>query len=174
MKRLWVFVFSAIFLVLGTCAASSAQTTPQQNTPTPAPQPEVQQIATGRQRISRGNQTVVISRGRQNVTADYFIEMVIVRMGAPALLRRWLTDDKIDPEKLAGETISLSRSTKDRAQWNVFRGGASGASADDLTMAENVFRIQKVLLSTAKSQVKVQIDGQVYRLEPGEVLLLLG
>ena len=96
-------------------------------------------------------------------------------MRAPALLRRRLTDDKTDPEKLTGETISLSRSTTDRAQWNVFRGGASGASADDaLTMAENVFRIQKVLLSTAEGRVKVQIDGRVYRLEPGEVLLLLG
>ena len=134
MKRLWVLVFSAVFLVLGTCAVSRAQTTPQRNTPRPAAQPEVQQIATGRQRITLGNQTIVISRGRQNVTADYFIEMVIVRM----------TDDKTDPEKLTGERILLSRSTKDRAQWNVFRGGASGASADDgLTMAENVFRIQK-------------------------------
>ena len=166
MKRLRVFVFSAVFLVLGTCAVSRAQTTPQQNAPRRAaqPQPEVQQIATGRQRITRGNQTIMISRGRQNVTADYFIEMVIVRM----------TGDKTDPEKLTGETISLSRSTKDSAQWNVFRGGGSGASADFLTMAENVFRIEKALLSTAEGQVKVQLDGKVYRLEPGEVLLLLG
>jgi hypothetical protein len=54
----------------------------------------------------------------------------------------------------------------------VFRGGAS--DGDTLALPENVFRIQKVLSSTVKDQVKVQIDGRVYRLEPGEVLLLLG
>ena len=43
-----------------------------------------------------------------------------------------------------------------------------------LILTENVFRIRQVVSSTEKEQVRLQIDGRVYTLEPGEVLLLLG
>ena len=46
----------------------------------------------------RGNQTIAIFRGRQNIAADYFTELVIVRM----------TNDKIGPEKLTDETILVA------------------------------------------------------------------
>jgi hypothetical protein len=164
MKKASVAILTASFLVLAICGVAVSQRIPEQKTPAPAgqPQPALQSIATGRQRISRGKQTIAISRGSQTVAVDYFTELVIARM----------TDDKTDLEKLSGVTVSLSRHINEREQWVVFRGGAS--DGETLALPENVFRIQKVLSSTARDQVKVRIDGQVYRLEPGEVLLLLG
>ena len=43
-----------------------------------------------------------------------------------------------------------------------------------LILSENVFRIQQVVSSSEKDQVRLRIDGRVYSLAPGEVLLLLG
>jgi hypothetical protein len=88
------------------------------------------------------------------VVLDAFAELVIARM----------TDDKSDPEKLVGQTILLVPSTRDRDQWNVFLGGLS--AGDPQTMAEDVFDVQDVLSSTAKEQVRVQIDSSIYRLKP--------
>jgi hypothetical protein len=159
MKRFWVTVFSASFLALGTCAvAKQSPSSP----PADQPQPRLQLVAIGKQRIAQGKQAIVIVRGSENVALDAFAELVIARM----------TDDKFDPEKLLGQTILLVRSTRDRNQWNVFLGGLS--AGDPQAMAENVFDVQDVLLSTAKEQVRVQIDSSIYRLKPGEVLLALG
>jgi hypothetical protein len=164
MRKSLVVILSCGFLVLGVCPVALSQRIPEQRASNSAspPQPALQSIATGRQRISRENQTIAIFRGSQNIAVEYFTELVIAR----------ISDDKADPEKLSGVTVSLTRHAKERGQWDVFQGGAS--DGDTLALPENVFRIKKVLSSTAKDQVKVQIDGRVYRLEPGEVLLLLG
>jgi len=159
MKRFWVTVFSASFLALGTCAVAKQSTS---NPPADQPQPRLQPVAIAKQRIAQGKQAIVIVRGSENMALDSFAELVIARM----------TDDKSDPEKLVGQTILLVRSTRDRDQWNVFLGGLS--AEDPQTMAEDVFDVQDVLLSTAKEQVRVQIDSSIYRLKPGEVLLTLG
>ncbi len=125
-------------------------------------QPRPLPIATGVQRISRDKQMIEISRGNQSVAINYFTELVVATM----------TDDKAPPEKLIGETICLERHPKKRDHWNIFLG--CGSDGDAMVLPENVFRIQSVLASTATNQVKVQVDGQVYRLRPGEILLLLG
>ncbi|PYU46195.1 MAG: hypothetical protein DMG54_04070 [Acidobacteria bacterium] len=52
--------------------------------------------------------------------------------------------------------------------------GRKASDGEALILTENVFRIRQVVLSTEKDPVKLQIDGRVYSLEPGEVLLLLG
>src|SRR5260370_33490412 len=117
MRNPLVVIVSAGFLVLGISEFGLSQRIPAQKNPNPASQlqPALLSIATGKQRISRENQTIVIFRGSQNVAVDYFTELVIARM----------TDDKTDPEKLSRVTVSLSRHTKERGQWLVFRGGTS-------------------------------------------------
>lgn len=125
-------------------------------------QPAFVAIAVGRQRICREKQVVEISQGSQKVTVDYFTELVIAT----------INDQKIVPEKLSGETVSLIRDTKQKEQWIIFRGGAS--DGDALAMPENVFRIERVLASTHEQQVRMKVGEQNYRLQPGEVLLLLG
>lgn len=125
-------------------------------------QPAFVPIAIGKQRICREKQTVEISQGSENVTVDYFTELVIATMN----------DGKIVPEKLIGETVSLIRDTKQKEQWIILRGGAS--DGETMAMPENVFRIEKVLASTREKQVTMKVGQQDYRLQPGEVLFLLG
>ena len=158
MKRYLISVLSAGSLALGTCAV--ARTYAQ------APQPpsdklrsSLQPVATGKQRIAPGQQAVAIRRGDESVRLDYFAELMIVRM-----------NDKFDPEKLLGRTVLLVRETKGGDQWSVFSGLVVH---DPLTLQENVFRVEKVLSSTSKEQVNVQVDGSFYHLNPGEVLLVL-
>ena len=164
MERPCVAIFSVGFLALCNCGDATSQKIPEQNAPPSASQvqPTLQPIATGKHRISRELRTIAIFQGNQNITVDYFTELVIGTMTAEKAVR----------EKLEGNTISLTRDAKQKDRWIIFRGGAS--DGETLTMAENVFRVQKVLTSTAQNPVKIQINGKVYRLQPGEILLLLG
>lgn len=100
--------------------------------------------------------------------ANYFTELVIAR-----IVRDFsLFERRADPQRLSGLTVCLARDAKAPDRWNIFPGGASDGEA--LITPENVFRIRQVLSSTEKDPVKIQIDGRVYRLEPGEVLFLMG
>src|SRR6266550_2455151 len=171
MKKVSVVVLTAGFLVFGMCdIAQSAQLqkTSEQKTPNSAnqPQPAFLPIAVGRQRISREKQTIAISRGSRDVVVNYFTELMIAR-DVPNIIAR-----KAYPQRLNGLTVFLARDAKFPDLWNIFPGGASDGEA--LILTENVFRIRQVVLSTEKDPVKLQIDGRVYSLEPGEVLLLLG
>jgi|SRR5215469_8973725 len=173
MKKASIVILTAGFLVSG--VGDSAQSPPPQKTSeqktsnsTNQPEPAFRRIAIGRQRISREKQTIAISRGSQDVVASYFTELVIAKIVDDFSLRA----RKPDPQSLNGLTVSLARDAKVPDRWNIFPGGASDGEA--LILTENVFRIRQVVSSTEKDQVKVQIDGRVYSLEPGEVLLLLG
>jgi hypothetical protein len=160
--------WSSAFLVLGICSAAPSQGKLGQDTPKAASQvqPAPQPVAIGKQWIARDKQTIEVSRGNQSVSLDYFTELVVATM----------TDDKTQPEKLIGKTISLERDPKQRDQWSLFVGGGgiSLTGRDSMILPGNVFRIQRVVPSTVKNQVKVQVDGHVYRLRPGEVLFVLG
>ena len=174
MKKLSVVVLTAGFLVFGMCdIAQSAQLqkTSEQKTPNSAnqPQPAFRPIAIGRQRISREKQTIAILRGSRDVVVNYFTELMIAKImeDVANIIAR-----KAYPQRLNGLTVFLARDAKFPDLWNIFPGGASDGEA--LILPENVFRIRQVVLSTEKDPVKLQIDGRVYSLEPGEVLLLLG
>ena len=164
MERHLIAILSVGFLVLCNCGDATSQRIPGKNTPKSDSQlqPTMQAIATGNQRISRDSQTATIFQGNQIIKIDYFTEVVIGTMNA----------EKPVSETLEGDTVSLTRDAKQKDRWIVFRGGAS--DGDSLIMAENVFRVQRVLTSTAQNPVKIQLNGRVYRLQPGEILLLLG
>lgn len=173
MKKAAIVILTAGFLVSGvdnSAHSAPSQKTSEQKTPNSAdqPQPALRPIAIGRQRISREKQTIAISRGSQKVMANYFTELVIAR-----IVRDFSFFARTaDPQRLSGLTVSLARDAKAPDLWNIFPGGASDGEA--LILTENVFRIRQVVSSTEKDQVMLQIDGRVYTLEPGEVLLLLG
>ena len=182
MKKASVVVLAVGFLVFGMCdiaPSAQSQKTSEQKTPNLAnqPQPAFRRIAIGRERISREKQTIAISRGSQDVVAKYFTELMIAKIVDDFSLRA----RKPDPQSLNGLTVCLARDATFPDLWNIFPGldakllprrGASDGEA--LILTENVFRIHQVVLSTEKDPVKVQVDGRVYRLEPGEVLLFLG
>ena len=159
-----VVLLTAGFLVLGVCDTARAQRNPEPKAPSlqNQPQPEYRPIASGRQRNFRERERIAILQGRQDVAFDRFTELVIAKM----------TDVTLGPKDLTGMWVSLSRDVKVPSRWNIFQGG--GADGETLVLPENVLRIQGVVPSTDKDPVKVQIDGRVYHLEPGEVLLLLG
>jgi hypothetical protein len=173
MRKVSAVVLTAGFLVFGMCdIAQSAQLqkTSEQKTPDSAnqPQPAFLPIAIGRQRISREKQTIAILRGSRDVVVNYFTELIVAkRIDVSNIIA-----GKADPQRLNGLTVFLARDAKFPDLWNIFPGGASDGEA--LILTENVFRIRQVVLSTQKDPVKLQLDGRVYRLEPGEVLLLLG
>jgi len=154
----------SVLLALGLASGQpAAAISKQSRIPAAGPvRPAFVPIAIGKRRICREKQAVEISQGSQKVTVDYFTELVIAT----------ISDEKIVPEKLTGETISLTRDPKQNEEWIIFRGGAS--DGDTLAMPENVFRIEKVLPSTREKQVKMRVGDQDYRLQPGEVLFLLG
>lgn len=173
MKNASIVILTAGLLVSGvdnSAHSAPSQKTSEQKTPNSAdqPQPAFRPIAIGRQRISREKQTIAISRGSQKIVANYFTELVIARIVRDfSLFARTAA-----PQRLSGLTVSLARDAKAPDRWNIFPGGASDGEA--LILTENVFRIREVVSSTEKDQVRLQIDGRVYTLEPGEVLLLLG
>ena len=164
MDRDLIAILSVGALVLCSFGDATSQTIPGKNSPKSDSQlqPTMQAIATGNQRISRDPQTAVVFQGNRIIRIDYFTEVVIGTMNA----------EKPVSETLEGDTVSLTRDAKQKDRWIVFRGGAS--DGDSLIMAENVFRVQRVLTSTAQNPVKIQLNGRVYRLQPGEILLLLG
>jgi hypothetical protein len=54
--------------------------------------------------------------------------------------------------------------------WDIFTGvGGVG----ELTLADNIFKVRQVLLSSRKNPIEVHIDGQMHRLKPGQALLVL-
>lgn len=176
MKKVSVVLLIAGLLFLSTCDIAPAQTIPERKIPNSGSQLQsaFHPIAIGRQRISREKQTIAISRGNcdvlrpaggrclDDVVSSYFTDLVIAKMADDFSLFARNTD----PQKLNGMAVSLARDPKVPDRWNILSGGASDA--------ENVFRIRQVVSSTEKDQVRLQIDGRVYTLEPGEVLLLLG
>src|SRR5215472_13804823 len=138
MKKASIVILTAGFLVSG--VGNNAQSAPPQKTseqkasnPANQPQPAFRPIAIGRQRISREEQTITISRGNcdvlrraggncQDVVSSYFTELVIAKM----------VDDfslfaRKDAQKLNGLTVSLARDAIVPARWNIFSGGASDA-----------------------------------------------
>jgi hypothetical protein len=173
MKKASIVILTAGLLVSGVgnnAQSAPSQKTSEQKTPNSAnqPQPAFRPVAIGRQRISREKQTIAILRGSQDVVANYFTELVIAKIVDDfSLFAR-----KADPQRLNGLTVSLVRDAKVPDRWNIFPGGAS--DGDALILTENVFRIQQVVSSSEKDQVRLRIDGRVYSLGPGEVLLLLG
>jgi hypothetical protein len=55
-------------------------------------------------------------------------------------------------------------------QWDIFtRVGGVG----DLVLAGNIFKVRQVLLSSQKNLVEIRVDDQIYRLKPGQALLVL-
>lgn len=170
MRKASFVILTAGFLILGIGDRAWSQKTPEAKPPnlTNQPQPALRPIATGRQRISREKQTMAIFRGSQEIVAHYFTECMIARI----VYDFSLGARKADPQRLNGLTVSLVRDAEVPDRWNIFPGGAADGEA--LILPENVFRIQQVVSSTEKDQVRVQIGGRVYRLLSGEVLLLLG
>jgi len=72
-------------------------------------------------------------------------------------------------DEIQGRSVALVPSAKAANQWEIFRGVAGG----ELCLADNIFVVRQVLVSTRKKPIRVQVDGETHRLKPGEVLLVM-
>jgi len=137
-------------------------------------------IATTRQRIDRDHVEIRVLQGGKAVELfAHFHELVTA---TPANRQTKL-------DELAGKSITLIPSEKReivagaagmsesllplRSQadhWDIFTGvGGVG----DQNLADNIFKVRQVLLSTRKNPLEVHIDGRIVRLKPGQALLVL-
>jgi hypothetical protein len=164
---------------------SRALTQPGETTPEKLPAgPAPQFIATSTRRIDRDRVEVRVYRNGQPVKLfPSFHELVTT---TPADRQKGL-------DKLVGSSVALVPSEKQTDQWDVFTGvgGVGGArvpllkwpaqwdiftgvgGVGDLVLADNIFKVRQVLLSSRKNPIEVRVDGQIHRLKPGQALLVL-
>jgi hypothetical protein len=139
-----------------------------------------QLIATTTQRIDRDRVEIrVLQSGKPVELFPHFHELVTA---TPSNRQTRL-------EELAGKSVTLIPSEKRETvagaagvsqsllpwstqadHWDIFTGvGGVG----ELTLADNIFKVRQVLLSSRKNPIEVHIDGQMHRLKPGQALLVL-
>jgi hypothetical protein len=160
-------------------------TQPKENTPEGIfAGPTAQFIATTAQRIDRDRMEIRVYRNGKPVELfAHFHELVTA---TPAPGQKGL-------DKLAGTSVTLVPSEKRTDQWDVFTGvGGVGGSqlpaklrphqwnifsgvggVGELTLADNIFKVRQVLLSSRKNPIEIRVDGQIHRLKPGQALLVM-
>jgi hypothetical protein len=141
-------------------------------------------IAITTQRIDRDRAEVRVYRSGQPVELfSHFHELLAA---TPA-------DHQMRLDSLIGRTVALVPSEKQTDQWDIFTGiGGVGMRAPEarmksnqwgiftgvggvggLVLADNIFKVWQVLLSSRKNPIEVRVDDQIYRLKPGQALLVL-
>jgi len=150
---------------------------------TPA-EPGAQIIATTMQRVDRDHVGIQVYRNGKPVELfSHFHELVTA---TPAGHQPGL-------DKLVGTAVTLVPSEKQAEKWDVYTGvgvvaGRPGrpklkpsqwniftgvGGTGELVLADNIFKVHQVLLSSRKSPIEIHIDGQIHRLKPGQALLVL-
>jgi hypothetical protein len=74
---------------------------------------------------------------------------------------------------LQGSSVGLVRDEKSVNEWALY-SNVVGVGDRGLTLADNVFRVRKVILCTSRHAIELHMGGWVYRVKPGQVLLVLG
>jgi len=147
--------------------------------------PGAQIIATSTQRINRDRVEIrVFQNGKPVELFPHFHELVAA---TPASRQQEL-------DQLVGASVTLVPSEKQADQWDLFTG-VGGVSArptagarvkaqqwdiftgvggvGEMVLADNIFKVRQVLLSSRKNPIEIHVDGQVHRLKPGQALLVL-
>ena len=137
---------------------------PGENAPEKAPLgPAPQFIATSTQRIDRDRVEVRVYRSGQPVELfPHFHELVAT---CPVNHQKGTEFDG-----LAGRSVALVPSEKRPDQWDIFTG-VGGCC--ELVLADNIFKVRQVLLSSRKNPIEIRIDGHIQRLKPGQALLVM-
>lgn len=136
--------------------------------------PAYQHVAVATRRIVRDRVSVSVYQGTKRVNLPRFFELVIVEPLGQA--------ESLD--RLLETSVLLVPSDKRQGAWNVYAEPAQTSQAfrhatlivgqaEELTLPDNVFAVEMVLVSTRKSPVEVQADRAIYKLKPAEALLVL-
>ena len=125
--------------------------------------PAAQFIATSTQRIDRDRAEVRVYRNGQRVELFPSFHELVTATSADH-------QKGIDLDGPAGKSVTLVPSEKRTDQWDIFRG-VGGCCV--FVLADNIFKVRQVLLSSQENPIEVRIDGRIHRLKPGQALLVM-
>jgi hypothetical protein len=139
------------------------------------PQPIMRLVAIATHRIERENRQIRVYQRRQPQRLPFFTELLLA---APV-------DRDAILDNLVGKSVALVPSGTRKGQWDVYgaavwKGNAGAVSrvapvriGAALTLAGNVFVVHRVFVSSTEHPITIESDGQITRLKPHQVLLVL-
>jgi hypothetical protein len=120
-------------------------------------------VAQVRERIERDRLEIRVYQGKQLVQLASFLELCIVEpISGPVKAI----------ENLAHRSVAIVRSDKNPDRWEVYQDVWAGGGRE-LTLADNVFRVKQVLISSPRNPIELRLDEKVVNVEPGEAVLVL-
>jgi hypothetical protein len=156
-KRYWTVLILRLMIIQVFPTAFLSGQAPKQSTASP--------IAVVSQRIEADRREVRLYKGKKLVQLTTFMELVVVTPVA---------GQSKTIENLANRSVAIFRSEKKPDQWEVFQDVKVGAGgADALVLADNVFKVKQVFISSSQSPIELRLDEKVIRLKPGDGLLVL-
>lgn len=120
---------------------------------------EAHVVALATERIDRDCREVRVYSARRPLELPRFYELLVARA----------EQDGSELEKLTGRYVTIVLSMKLADTWEVYTNAAWGPA-----LAGNVFRVKRVLTSSKQAPLEVRVNGTLYRLEPGQILIVLG
>jgi hypothetical protein len=148
-------------LILGLIVIQAFPTTPRADQA--APQSTASLIAVVRQRIETDRLEVRVYQGKKLVQLARFMELFVVTP---------VPGESQKIENLANRSVAIVRSEKKPDQMEVYQDLWIGRG-DQQTLADNVFKVKQVFISSAQSPIELRLDEQVVRLKPGDAILVL-
>ncbi len=155
-KRYWAILIFGLLTVQALPAALHAgQASPESN-----PNP----VAHVRERIETDRFEVRVYQGKKLVQLAGFTELYVVTPlpGPPKSL-----------ETLAKRSVAIVRSEKNPDRWDVYQDVWVGTGGDALALADNVFKVKQVFISSPQNPIALRLDEKVVQLKPGDALLVL-
>jgi hypothetical protein len=155
-KMYWAIVVFALMTVPALPTVLRAGQSPPESIPHP--------VAQVKERIEMDRFEVRVYQGKKLVQLPRFMELYVVTPlpGSPNPI-----------ENLAKKSVAIFRSEKNPERWEVYQDVWAGTGGDALTLADNVFKVKQVLISSPQSPIELRLDEKVVQLKPGDVLLVL-
>jgi hypothetical protein len=120
-------------------------------------------VATIVERIEHDRKDIRVYEASRPLDLPWFSELAIAVPG----------DRRASLNFLQGSSVGLVRDDKSVNEWALYSNVAAMGDRDR-TLAENVFRVRMVILCTSRHAIELRMGGWVYRVKPGQVLLVLG
>jgi hypothetical protein len=154
-KRYWAILIAGLIIIQTFPTALRAGQAPSESTASP--------VAEVRQRIETDRLEVRVYQRKKLVQLAGFMELFVVTPlpGPPETM-----------ENLAKRSVAIVRSEKNHDRWEVYQDVWAGVGKE-LTLADNVFKVKQVFISSQRSPIELRLDGQTVRLKPGDALLVL-
>ena len=120
-------------------------------------------VATIVERIEHDRKDIRVYEASRPLDLPWFSELAIAVPG----------DRRASLNFLQGSSVGLVRDDKSVNEWALYSNVVAMGDRDR-TLAENVFRVRMVILCTSRHAIELRMGGWVYRVKPGQVLLVLG